>query len=176
MSAPPPRNISGGVSNFKNYTKMATIKGENLRVLVGEDEEDLMCIAASTACTMHCALQVEEDTTKDTVDDWIEREPVGLNWDVQVDALIISDDDEEYLPGAHAIDQLQVGRVYMLRFSRTAGAAGEKNRDTVDDAIQMTGMAILSDLQITSQNTEFATATVQFTGTGELSQYVEPEN
>ena len=81
---------------------MATIKGENLRVLVGEDEEDLMCIAASTACTMHCALQVEEDTTKDTVDDWIEREPVGLNWDVQVDALIISDDDEEYLPGAHA--------------------------------------------------------------------------
>jgi hypothetical protein len=64
----------------------------------------------------------------------------------------------------------------MLRFSRTAGAAGEKNRDTVDDAIQMTGMAILSDLQITSQNTEFATATAQFTGTGELSQYVEPEN
>jgi hypothetical protein len=40
----------------------------------------------------------------------------------------------------------------------------------------MTGMAILSDLQITSQNTEFATATAQFTGTGELSQYVEPEN
>ena len=39
----------------------------------------------------------------------------------------------------------------------------------------MTGMAILSDLQITSQNTEFATATAQFTGTGELSQY-EPEN
>ena len=153
---------------------MATIKGENLRVLVGDDTDHLSCIAASTSCSMHCALQVEEDTTKDTDNDWIERVPVGLNWDVQVDALIVSDDDEEYLPDAHAIDQLQVGRTYTLRFSRTLGAAGEQNRDAVSDAIQFTGTAILSDLNITSQNAEIATATAQFTGTGELQQYIPP--
>ena len=150
---------------------MATIKGENLRVLAGEDTEHLSCIAASTNCVMHCALEVQEDTTKDTTDDWIEREPVGLNWDVSVDALIVSDDDDEYLPGAHAIDQLQVGRIYTIRFSRTVGAAGEQNRDTVADAIQFTGTAILSDLNITSQNVEIATGTANFTGTGELTQY-----
>ncbi len=149
---------------------MATIKGENLRVMVGDDIDHLQCIAASTNCTMHCALQVQEDTTKDTVDDWIEQEPVGLNWDVQVEALVISDDDEEFRQGAKNIDQLQVGRVYQLRFTRTAGAAGEQNRDAVEDAMQFTGFAILSDLQITSQNAEIATARAQFTGTGELNQ------
>lgn len=149
---------------------MATIKGENLRVMVGDDIDHLQCIAAATNCTLHCALQVQEDTTKDTVGGWIEQEPVGLNWDVQVEALVISDDDEEYRPGAKNIDQLQVGRVYQLRFTRTAGAAGEQNRDAVEDAMQFTGFAILSDLQITSQNAEIATARAQFTGTDELNQ------
>lgn len=141
--------------------------------MVGDDIDHLQCIAASTNCTMHCALQVQEDTTKDNVDDWLEQEPVGLNWDVQVEALVISDDDDEYRPGAKNIDQLQVGRVYQLRFTRTAGAAGEQNRDAVEDAIQFTGFAILSDLQITSQNAEISTARAQFTGTGELSQHSE---
>ena len=152
---------------------MAKVKGENLRVMLGTDTEDLQCIAASTNCVLHCAMQIEEDTTKDTVDDWIEQEPVGLNWDVQVDALIISDDDEEYRPGAKNIDQLQVGNIYQLRFTRTAGASGEQNRDAVADAIQMTGFALLSDLQITSQNEDVATATARFTGTGELEQHQE---
>lgn len=138
--------------------------------MVGDDTDHLQCIAAATNCTLHCALQVQEDTTKDTVDDWLEQEPVGLNWDVQVEALVISDDDEEYRPGAKNIDQLQVGHVYQLRFTRTAGAAGEQNRDAVEDAMQFTGFAILSDLQITSQNAEIATARAQFTGTGELNQ------
>ena len=141
--------------------------------MVGDDTEHLQCIAASTNCTLHCALQMQEDTTKDTVDDWLEQEPVGLNWDVQVESLVISDDDEEYRPGAKNIDQLQVGRVYQLRFTRTAGAAGEQNRDAVEDAMQFTGFSILSDLQITSQNAEIAIARAQFTGTGELSQHSE---
>lgn len=152
---------------------MATIKGENLRVMVGDDTEHLQCIAASTNCVAHAAVEMAEDTTKDTTGDWVEREPVSINWDVQVEALVISEDDEEYRPGAMNIDQLQVGRVYQLRFTRTAGASGEQNRDAVEDAMQFTGSAILSDLQITSQNAEIATARAQFTGTGELTPYSE---
>lgn len=151
---------------------MATIKGENLRVMLGDDTDHLQCVAASTSCTLHCALQVQEDTTKDTVDDWIEQEPVGLNWDVQVEALFVVTDDE-YRPGAINADQLQVGRVYLLRFTRTAGASGEQNRDAVADAMQFTGSAILSDLQISAQNAELTTYTAQFTGTGELTTYSE---
>lgn len=150
---------------------MATIKGENLRILVGDDVESLACIAASTACTLHAALQVEEDTTKDTEDGWIIQKPVGLAWDVQVEVLIIDDSDTDYRTGAKNIDQLQTGRVYTLRFAQTAGAAGQKNRDAVENEMQLTGQAILSDLNITSQNEEVATATCQFTGHGSLTPY-----
>ena len=141
--------------------------------MLGDDTASLQCVAASTNCTLHCALQVQENTTKDTEGDWIVNEPVGLNWDVQVEALVISGDDEEYRPGAINADQLQVGRVYLLRFPRTAGAAGEQNRDAVADAMQFTGSAILSDLQISAQNAELTTYTAQFTGTGELTPYSE---
>ena len=150
---------------------MATIKGENLRIFLRPKgaPTGYRAVAAATNCTLHCALQVQEDTTKDTVDDWIEQEPVGLNWDVQVEALVLSGDDEEYRPGAINADQLQVGRVYLLRFTRTAGASGEQNRDAVADAMQLTGSAILNDLQINSQNGELSTYTAQFTGHGELA-------
>ena len=151
---------------------MATIKGENLRILLSADgeEENLHCVAASTNCTLHLALQVEEDTTKDTTDEWIENEPVGISWDASVEALVIDISD----PGAHNIALLQVGREYLLRFSRTLGASGEQNRDAVADAMQYTGRAILSDLSITSTNQDIATASAKFTGNGDLQPYTPP--
>ena len=81
--------------------------------------------------------------------------------------------DEEYRPGAVSADQLQIGRVYQLLFTHTAGAAGEQNRDAIADRMQLTGAAILSDIQINAQNTEVATYTARFTGTGELEPYNE---
>ena len=153
---------------------MATIKGENLRILVGPDTEHLQCIAAATNCVVHLALQLEEDTTKDVVNDWINREPVAISWDVQADALVISGNDEEYRTGAKTFDQLQVGMVYVLRFSRTAGAAGEQNRDAVADTMQLTGSAILSDMNIQAQQADIATGSIKFTGSGDLKQYTPP--
>ena len=141
-----------------------------MRVLVGTDDEHLKCIAASTNSVIHLALEVQEDTTKDVEDDWVTNEPVGIDWDAQVDALVIIDAEDT---GGNQLSDLQIGQVYVLRFSQTAGATGEKNRDAVADVIQLTGSAILSDLQITSQNADLATATVQFTGSGDLSQYHE---
>jgi hypothetical protein len=149
---------------------MATIKGQNLRIMIGEDEEDLQCIAASTNCQVHLALQIEEDTSKDDDSDWLTKSPVGISWDASVDALIVENDSD-----AVTADMLQVGRVYLLRFTQTIGAAGEKNRDAVANDIQYTGSAILSDLQQTSQNQEAATFTAQFTGTGDLEPYEEEE-
>ena len=74
---------------------------------------------------------------------------------------------------AVSADQLQIGRVYQLQFTHTAGAAGEQNRDAIADRMQLTGAAILSDIQINAQNTEVATYTARFTGTGELEPYSE---
>lgn len=150
---------------------MATIKGQNLRVLIGPDAEHLKCVAAATSCQIHLALEVQEDTTKDTTDDWLINEPVGINWDVQVDALVV--DDPEDTGAVHA-DALVPGMIYMLQFSRTAGSTGEQNRDAVADLIQMTGTAYLSDLVYNATNQDLATASAKFTGNGELAE-TQPE-
>lgn len=137
--------------------------------MVGDDDEHLKCVAAATSCQLHASLQVAEDTTKDD-ENWVIQIPVGISWDVTVDALVINDDDE----GAENAALLQVGRVYTVRLSQTAGATGQQNRDAVSNVLQMTGLAILSDLQMTAQAGDLATATARFTGHGDLSQYQEP--
>lgn len=150
---------------------MAIVKGENLRIFIGDDTDHLRCIAASTNSVIHLALQVEEDTTKDTEDDWIVNEPVGINWDAQVDALVMQDEEDT---GGVQSNELVVGMVYTIRFSQTAGAAGEKNRDAITSNAQLTGTAILSDLQLTAQNQDIATYSARFTGTGDLTPYYTP--
>lgn len=146
---------------------MATIKGENLRILMGADTQHLTCVAASTNAVVHLSLQVEEDTTKDTVDDWIEQSPVAINWDAQVDALVLLDSQETGV----TVDDLVVGQVYVLRFSQTATTAGTQNRTPITNVIQLTGSAILSDLQLTAQDQDIATYSAKFTGTGDLTKY-----
>lgn len=148
---------------------MATIKGENLRILIGPDDEHLKCVAAATNCVVHVAAIVEEDMTKDTEDDWLVKEVTGLNWDVQVDALIIDETDA----GAVSADALQPGLEYLVRFSQTAG---EKNRDAIANAMQWTGRAILSDLNFTAQNEQVSQATAKFTGSADLTPYTPPSN
>ena len=146
---------------------MATIKGENLRILMGADTQHLTCVAASTNAVVHLSLQVEEDTTKDTEDDWIEQSPVAINWDAQVDALVLLDGQETGV----TVDDLVVGQVYVLRFSQTATTAGTQNRTPITNVIQLTGSAILSDLQLTAQDQDIATYSAKFTGTGDLTKY-----
>jgi predicted secreted protein len=146
---------------------MATIKGENLRILMGADTQHLTCVAASTNAVVHLSLQVEEDTTKDTVDDWIEQSPVAINWDAQVDALVLIDSQETGV----TVDDLVVGQVYVLRFSQTDTTSGTQNRTPITNLIQLTGSAILSDLQLTAQDQDIATYSAKFTGTGDLTKY-----
>ena len=149
---------------------MADIKGQNLRVLLGDDDQHLACVAAATNCQVHLSLEMQEDTTKDTDDDWIPMEPAGINWDVSVDALVLLDNEETGV----TVNSLQVGRVYRLRFAQTAGATGEQNRDAIANVLQLTGNAILSDLQLTAQNQDESQYTAKFTGHGDLVQYTPP--
>lgn len=151
---------------------MATIKGQNLRILLGEDDEHLQCIAAATNCVVHVVANVEESTTKDDEDGFVIKEVTGLSWDVQAEALILDDTDE----GAASADLLQVGLEYVIRFSQTAGAAGEKNRDAIANEMQWTGKAILGDMVLTATNREQSTARLNFTGSADLTQYTPPSN
>lgn len=70
---------------------MATIKGQNLRVFIGTPPK---CVAASTSCTVHLAADLQDSSTKDSTGDWQQQQVVGFNWDMSVDALIVSNPDE----------------------------------------------------------------------------------
>lgn len=150
---------------------MATVKGQNLRIFLRSANpgpmEMSLCIAAATTCTLHCALDVQEDTTKDTEGDWIEQEPVGLNWDVQTEALVL---DTINPVMEKALDRLTVGALYEVSFSKASGQGYEASD------MNMKGIAILSDLQITAQNQDFSVCRATFTGHGELEQVTPPNN
>ena len=143
---------------------MATIKGQNLRILLHQPASlaSPACIAAATSCTAHIALQLQDDSNKDDDNDWVQQEPVGVNWEVDVEALVVNDGE-----GGYTVDQLIVGNEYDVQFSRTLGTM---NRTTTSSSVNMTGTAILSDLTINAQAGNIATYTAKFTGNGGLYQ------
>ena len=72
---------------------MATIKGQNLRVLLGTSASNLKCISVAKSCVLHVSAQVGEAASKDSPSEWQEQEITAINWDVQADALITTTAD-----------------------------------------------------------------------------------
>ena len=145
---------------------MATVKGQNLRVMFDQGDPEVVnpCVAASTNCVLHISAQIEEDSSKDSVDDWIQNTVVGLAWDIQVDALVI---EPEMSSSGVGVDDLVVGAIYDLIFTRTTGL---QNREEVEGTTSYKGRAVLSDLNINSANEDIATYTAKFTGIDDLQE------
>lgn len=141
---------------------MGTIKGQNLRVMVGGK-----CIAMATSCTFHIGTSLEDSSTKDSTGDWQEQEVVGLNWDASCDSLVtlVDNGSNGELP-ADLLSLIINKTKVTLTFDQTAGT---NNRTGQNAAIKRSGMAFVSDVTLTAQNRTNSTCSVQFTGTGALS-------
>ena len=141
---------------------MGTIKGQNLRVMVGGK-----CIAMATSCTFHIGTSLEDSSTKDSTGDWQEQEVVGLNWDASCDSLVtlVDNGSNGELP-ADLLSLIINKTKVTLTFDQTAGT---NNRTGQNASIKRSGNAYVTDVQITAQNRANSTCTVQFTGTGALS-------
>ena len=141
---------------------MATIKGQNLRVMVGGK-----CIAMATNAQFHISAELQDASTKDSVGDFQEQEVTGLSWDAQTDSLVTLEDNGSNGELPQDILSLMINKTKVtLTFDQTAGA---NNRVGQNSAIKKTGEAYVSDVQITAQNRQNSTMTVQFQGTGALS-------
>lgn len=141
---------------------MATIKGQNLRVMVGGK-----CIAMATSCTFHISAQVESASTKDDANDFEVNEVTGLSWDAQTDSLVTLTDNG--VNGELPTDLLSLiinKTKVTLTFDQTAGA---NNRTGQNSAIKRSGEAYLTDYSLSAQNRQNSTLSCQFTGTGPLS-------
>ena len=141
---------------------MATIKGQNLRVMVGGK-----CIAMATNAQFHISAELQDASSKDSVGDWQEQEVTGLSWDAQTDSLVTLEDNGTNGELPQDILSLIINKTKVtLTFDQTAGA---NNRVGQNSVIKKTGEAYVSDVQITAQNRQNSTMTVQFQGTGALS-------
>ena len=141
---------------------MGTIKGQNLRVMVGGK-----CIAMATSCQFHVSAQLEDSSTKDSVGDFQEQEVTGLSWDAQTESLVTLEDNGTNGELPQDILSLMINKTKVtLTFDQTAGA---NNRVGQNSVIKKTGQAYVTDVSISAQNRQNSTCTVQFTGTGALS-------
>jgi len=141
---------------------MATIKGQNLRVMVGGK-----CIAMATSCTFHISAQVEDSSTKDDANDFANNEVTGLSWDAQTDSLVTLTDNGVNGELPTDLMSLIINKTKVtLTFDQTAGA---NNRVGQNSVIKRSGDAYLTDYSISAQNRQNSTLSCQFTGTGPLS-------
>ena len=125
------------------------------------------CIAMATSCQLHLSAELQDSSTKDSVGDFQEQEVVGLSWDAQTDSLVTLEDNGSNGELPQDILSLIINKTKVtLTFDQTAGA---NNRVGQNSAIKKTGEAYVSDVQITAQNRQNSTMTVQFQGTGALS-------
>ena len=141
---------------------MATIKGQNLRVMVGGK-----CIAMATSCTFHVAAQMEDSSTKDDTGSWQSQEVTGLSWDASTDSLVTLTDNGSNGELPQDIFTAMIAMTPVtLTFDTTAGT---NNRVANNGALKKSGQAYISDISITAANRANSTMTVQFQGNGALS-------
>ena len=141
---------------------MSTIKGKNLRILVGGK-----CVAMATSCTFHVSAQLEDSSTKDSVGDWQEQEVTGLSWDAQTDSLVTLEDNGTNGELPQDLFDIIINKTKVtLTFDQTSGA---NNRVAQNSALKRTGEAYLTDATATAQNRQNTTFQAKFTGTGPLT-------
>lgn len=140
---------------------MATIKGQNLRVMVGGK-----CIAMATSCQFHIAAETQNSSTKDS-GDWQENEVVGLSWDAQTDSLVTLVDNGVNGELSQSLLGLIINKTKVtLTFDETAGA---NNRTGQNSAIKRSGEAYLVDYSLSAPNRQNSQLTCRFVGAGALS-------
>lgn len=141
---------------------MATIKGQNLRVMVGGK-----CIAMATSCQFHISAQTESASTKDDANDFEVNEVMGLSWDAQTDSLVTLTDNGTNGELPTDLMSLIINKTLVtLTFDTTSGT---NNRTGQNSALKKSGSAYLTDFSVTAQNRQNSTVSCQFTGSGPLS-------
>ena len=102
---------------------MATVKGQNLRIFVGNG--DATAIAAALTCTLEIQMNVQEKSTKDDEGGWARHHVASLNWNVKVNGAVTIDPDRN--DPASLMD-----RIGQQVYVKLALASGDLNSDMGD--------------------------------------------
>ena len=139
---------------------MATLYGQNLRILVYDSTESkYQVVGMATNCTINLTANTEESSTKDDQDRLTKPEVVSKSWTVQVESLDVSDINALYL-------NLRNGSAFTMVWDQTTPSL--HNSNAVNAAFARKGNALLTDATFSFNDRENSTKSLTFTGQGPL--------
>lgn len=137
---------------------MATLKGQNLRILLFVGNK-YSVVAKSTNCQITLSSNTEEANTKDDLSMAAKPEITSKSWSVSVDSLDVTD-YERILNGIRNM------LPFTLQWDETSTT---DNQTEMQEGYARTGQAYMNDVTFTWDDRSPSTKTVQFTGLGPIS-------
>ena len=138
---------------------MATLKGQNLRILAQLEGSSMSVIGMATNCTVTLTNNTEDASTKDDVGLAAKPEVVGKAWSVQVDSLNVVN-TAAMLTAIKAMIKIQ------LMWDEVST---DDNQSPEGASYARTGKAYISDCTFTFNNRENSAKSLQFTGASALT-------
>lgn len=154
---------------------MGIIKGKKLMVFLSTDGTSYKSVAYATNHTFTTSVSTSDISTKDNSDSttgagaWIDEDIDTYSWSVTTDNLFSLDSDHGENIG-DLTDLYLAGTPVFLKFQLAAdgevGATGWAQKD----GYTLSGKALISSIEISAQNGDNASFSVEFTGKGRLSK------
>jgi predicted secreted protein len=139
---------------------MATLKGHNLRTLIWDaTAQKYKCIAMATSCTITLTGNADSAETKDDVGMASKPTITSKSWSVQVESLDVSD------AGA-MLTAIKNLTPFTLMWDQTLAT---DNQTPAEAAFARVGSAFINDLTLNFNDRENSAKSVQFQGTGAIS-------
>ena len=138
---------------------MATLKGQNIRVLLQEGTK-FKVVGKSTNCTVTLTGNSDDASTKDDTGMASKPEITSKSWSVQVESLDVTDT-------AAVLNAIKNLTPFTLIWDETATA---DNQTAQAAAYSRKGQAYLNDVTFSWNDRENSTKQLQFTGSGALEK------
>ena len=138
---------------------MATLKGQNFRVLILNDGK-FYVVAMSTNCTITLTNNAEETTTKDDVGMATKQTVTSKSWQVSCESLDVTD-------AAAMLTAIASMQPFTLMWDETSTT---DNQSIEDANYARKGTAYLNDLTLNFNDRENSAKSLQFTGSSALEK------
>lgn len=138
---------------------MATLKGQNVRILLFDNTEDkFKVVGMATNCSVTLNNETEDVSTKDNVGLASMPSTTSKSWSVSVESLNVTD------AGA-MLTAIKAMQPFTLLWDEVST---EDNQNVLAAAFQRIGEAFLNDVTLTFNDRENSAKSLQFQGTGGL--------
>lgn len=140
-------------------------RGQYYRLLLAAAANPSKVVAAAKTMSLHCSLQTEDSSTKDTTGDALEYEATGQSYDISGSGLVLTTTDALNTGAVSANDVLNMLGDTTL-YWRICLMEGTNNRTIVSDIAS--GQAKLTQWSAQAQNKQNVTYNYTLTGYGPL--------